>query len=120
MSNVPRGPRIMHGMSKLAAQALNLSRLGQPEPNGPILGADGLPTVSPDRLAAPGREDKLRAGLAVFKKLLVAEGKVNNVERVLAAFEAQCTPLPPDHEQRVLVEKMIKTLRDCMAAAERV
>lgn len=118
MNPFHRRPRVMHGMGALLGKALDLSSLGHKDPNGPILGADGLPTVAPGQLT-PEREDKLRQGLAVFKKLLVAERKVSNVERVLVAFETQCKPLPEDHAQRVLVEKMIQTLRDCMAAAER-
>jgi hypothetical protein len=108
MSKLPsRGPRVMNGLHSLLAQA-------RPLPAALSGVAQPAKVVTP----TPAQADQLRAQLAVFKRLAVAEQQVANVRKVLDNFEAQCAKLPPGQPARALIEQACGVLRTALAVAE--
>lgn len=100
MSNPPRrGPRVMHGMSKLLAQARDLA--GTMARQGPQA-APG-PSVS-EREA----QESLNALVA---RLQLAERRVEGVVRCVNVFRAQATKLAPDDPVRKVFEQMLDTIK---------
>lgn len=53
----------------------------------------------------------------VFRKLRVAEQKVQNVELLCAAWRVQCEQQPPDSPARVIAESLIGGIEAVLAKA---
>lgn len=103
-----RPPRNMPGMAALLAKAKALD-LAEKSPAGVATAA---------QIADPATRawaQKVVEPLA--QRAVLAERKVANVERVLEHFAAQAARIEQaDHPQRQVVEVMIRTLRDVIAA----
>lgn len=100
------GPRVMHGMGKMLAQAQDLNILGakmvEKEPSPPL-----------------DKEAWLRKAIEpLSRRAVLAERKVANVQRTLEAFETQCEHVPADHPSRAVVALMIDTLRKVISAVD--
>lgn len=102
---------------------------------------NGLPTRGPRRLlgmaaalaaTAAGQQaadtaqeeakDKADAGDAIkaMREVVVNARKVQHVNRMLAAYDAQIANMPEGHPLRQQAEVLVKGLRDAMAAAEKL
>lgn len=92
-----RGPRVMHGAGRFLQQAREL----------------------PETVKNPVDEDKLRKGLLVFKKLLLAERKVERMLLALEQFERQLQTVPEQHPVRITAMQMITSLREQVQLAEK-
>lgn len=94
----------MNGMATLLAQARTLETLTQQKLVQQAMPLDDV-------------VQKVIAPLSM--RAVVAERKLANVERVLEYFSLQAKVVPPDHPQRQVVETMISTLRDVVAAVDK-
>lgn len=100
MNKVPRrGPRVMHGASKLFAQARDLAG---------ALAQQGVKTVAGRPVGDKEAQESLNVLIA---RLQLAERRVDGVRRVVDIFRAQATKLAPDDPVRVLFEQMLNTIK---------
>lgn len=112
MSKLPsRGPRVMHGMGKLLAQARNLLPAGPAQaqamgvhPNGLIPAQDNL-SEHAARMADLG---------VLVQRCKDAERRVERVQQVTDAFAQQVSTLPEDHWMRIQVEQVLATYREAI------
>ena len=100
MSKLPsRGPRVMHGMGKLLAQARNLLPAG------------------PAQAQAMGLEEHAArmADLGVLvQRCTDAERRVARVQQVTDVFTQQLEALPEGHPMRVAATQMLDTYREAL------
>lgn len=86
-----RGPRIMHGAGKLAAQAslLRVDKAQENKDHGPEF-------------------------VQLLKCLLIAESKVHRVNLVIIAFREQSQILEAEHPARKFAEQIIATFEEAI------
>lgn len=105
MSKLPsRGPRVMHGVGKLLAQARSLPPAKQSQ-----LAAQAL--IGPRAQAALQQVGDVRV---LAERCVAAETKLNNVQMVIASFEDQMAKVAPEHPARKLGEQIINTFKEVL------
>lgn len=100
MSNPPRrrGPRVMHGASKLFAQARDLAG---------AMARQGT-QAAPQQ---PASEAEAQAALGTLvARLQLAERRVDAVQKTVAKFHKQASKLPEGDPVRTLFEQMLGTI----------
>jgi hypothetical protein len=94
-----RGPRVMHGVGKLVAQARNLVPAGPAQAE--MMGLDEYAARMTD--------------LAVLvQRCNEAERRVARVQQVTDAFSGQVQQLAPEHPARKLAEQIVATYREAI------
>lgn len=99
-----RGPRVMHGLSKLLEQARS------------------LPSCERERVmdTTTSAEDKaaMDALGELLRRLARAENTVARIRLMVEALQEQCNAQPEDHIARVVCEMVLQGIRDTLAAED--
>lgn len=90
-----RGPRVVHGMAAMLAQARALPALQGP-------------TAAPQQAATD--KEAQEALNALVERLVAAEGRVDKARRVIAAFRDQCAKQPEGSPLVAMVSPILDTL----------
>lgn len=118
--NERRGPRVMHGASRMLAQARDLSSLAADAGIAPASHPGASTGVAASPVGPVVHEAITRAEAAVLvRRLRVAELRVKYVDACLDNFAKQGEALPANHPFKGVVSQMISTMRELMQAADR-
>lgn len=101
-----RGPRVMHGMGKLLAQARSLlpSAGSAQHPNGPMLEQNSLSEHSA----------RMADLAALLQRCINAERRVARAQQVTAALRGQAEQLATDHPARQLAEQIFVAYEEAL------